>query len=156
VNPVGHACPLRRCAPVPPRGSERLRSGRAALMLAPYGAARRSPQGGASAFGAAARRSCLPPTALRARPPKASQRLRSGRAALMLAPYGAARRSPRGGASAFGAAARRSCRHLGNERCELAAVDRGLLGFVPRIDFVRHGVGEALGERAPCLVIVEH
>src|SRR5262244_283724 len=53
-----HVCPLRRCAPVPPRGSERLRSGRAALMSAPYGAARRSPQGGASASGTAERRSC--------------------------------------------------------------------------------------------------
>src|SRR5258706_3915593 len=57
-------------------------SKRRGFIGAPYGAARRSPRGGASALGAARRRSG--------------------------APYGAARRSPRGGASALGAARRRS------------------------------------------------
>src|SRR6185295_2481751 len=104
------------------------------LIGAPYGAARRSPRGGASALGAARRRSLEPPTALRAGPPegerapwerpggahwsplrrcapvppRGSERLGSGPAALIGAPYGAARRSPRGGASALGAARRRS------------------------------------------------
>src|SRR6059036_1026052 len=60
----GHWNPLRRCAPVPPRGSERLGNGPAAVIGTPYVAARRSPRGGASALGTARRRSLEPPTSL--------------------------------------------------------------------------------------------
>src|SRR6059036_1026053 len=66
----GHWNPLRRCAPVPPRGSERLGNGPAAVIGTPYVAARRSPRGGASALGTARRRSLEPPTSLRAGPPE--------------------------------------------------------------------------------------
>src|SRR5882724_10973318 len=67
-RPCGaHVAPFALRA-VPPRGSERLRSGRAALMLPPSRCAL-SPQGGASAFGAAVRRSCCPLRAARC-PPK--------------------------------------------------------------------------------------
>src|SRR5882724_8998954 len=66
-RPCGaHVAPFALRA-VPPRGSERLRSGRAALMLPPSRCAL-SPQGGASAFGAAVRRSCCPLRAARCPP----------------------------------------------------------------------------------------